>query len=130
MNYSHFICGDWGKGTGQSFQSIDPATGEVVWQGPAATEDEVAIAVTAAREAFEAWSGRSLEERIGFLRRFAEQVKLRKPQLSEAISREVAHRVGLPAEDDQAMVWEFPVEQLQVEVVVGALESAVLDLRR
>ena len=37
MTKSHFILGRWSKGDGPTFVSTDPASGEVNWEGHAAT---------------------------------------------------------------------------------------------
>lgn len=71
------------------FSSINPATGEVVWTGPAATPADVDRAVAAARAAFAGWSALPLDERAALLRRFAQQLTTHKESLAETISREV-----------------------------------------
>ena len=57
MHTELFIDGAWREGEGEAFASHDPATGEKVWEGRAATEDDVAEAMAAARLAlrFMAW---------------------------------------------------------------------------
>ncbi len=72
-----------------TFSSINPATGETVWQGEAATPNDVDRAVTAARAAFRDWSRRPLSEREACLRAFAKILATRKAALAETISREV-----------------------------------------
>lgn len=72
-----------------SFSSINPATGEVVWSGFAATAVEVDGAITRARTAFRAWSRTPLSEREALLRAFARVLEARKTALAEAISLEV-----------------------------------------
>ncbi len=93
------------------FSSINPATGEVVWTGPAAGPPEVAAAVAAARQAFPAWSRRPLAERTEILRAFARELTRRADALAEAISREV----GKPR-------WEARSE---VQTMVGKVELSV-----
>ncbi len=72
-----------------TFSSINPATGERVWAGPAATGAEVDAAVVRARDAFRRWSSLPLVEREAHLRGFARVLEARKPDLAEAISREI-----------------------------------------
>src|SRR5688572_25828400 len=93
------------------FTSTNPATGEVNWEGAAATSQEIDRAVTAARDAFETWAELSLEQRIDHLRRFADRVKRDRPRLSESISREV----GKPR-------WEANAE---VDAVVGKVDQSI-----
>ena len=72
----------------EEFSSINPATGDPVWTGRAASPSEIEAAVAAARRAFESWSNTSMDHRIHVLQSFTEQLKQRKPELTEAISRE------------------------------------------
>ena len=70
------------------FTSIDPATGDTVWEGPAATGEQVAAAVTAARTAFPDWADRPRQDRIDAMLRYQAALKARAPAMAEAISRE------------------------------------------
>jgi succinylglutamic semialdehyde dehydrogenase len=83
-----FIGGCWIPKVHAVFQSIDPSNGNVVWEGPAAPEPAIDHAVSAAREAFEKWGSRPVGERAGFLRKFAENLRQRRDELSELISLE------------------------------------------
>ncbi|HYC67944.1 succinylglutamate-semialdehyde dehydrogenase [Brevundimonas sp.] len=70
------------------FQSIDPATGETVWEGAAASPAEVQAAVDRARAAFPDWADRPRQDRIDAMKRYQAVLKDRAPQMAEAISRE------------------------------------------
>ena len=70
------------------FKSIDPATGETVWEGAAATPAEVQTAVDRARAAFPAWADRPRQDRIDAVKRYQAALKARAPEISHAISRE------------------------------------------
>lgn len=70
------------------FQSIDPATGEVVWEGTAASPAEVQAATDRARAAFPDWADRSRDDRIEAVKRYQAVLKRRAPEMAEAISRE------------------------------------------
>jgi succinylglutamic semialdehyde dehydrogenase len=72
-----------------TFSSLNPATGETVWTGPASDATAVDAAVRAARNAFAAWSHRPFEERAALAKAFAAQLAANKEALAEAISREV-----------------------------------------
>jgi succinylglutamic semialdehyde dehydrogenase len=86
---SHFIAGRWISGVGEPMQSHDPATGEVVWSGTAATKAEMNDAVIAARSAFDGWATTSLSDRTRIIEKFSEQLRSNRESLAEAISREV-----------------------------------------
>jgi succinylglutamic semialdehyde dehydrogenase len=85
---SLFIDGRWQSGHGPAFSSLDPATGESVWQGRAASPADVDAAIAAARGAFAGWARRPLDERVAFIKRFAELLGANKEALAEAICRD------------------------------------------
>lgn len=69
-------------------QSIDPATGEVVWEGPAADADAVNRALARARAAFPTWGALPVSERVAHAEAFRAALEARKERLAETISRE------------------------------------------
>jgi len=83
-----FAGGVWSAGGGAAFRSRDPATGEVVWSGRAASAGDVARAVAEAREALPAWSALALAARAERLEVFGEAVRGSRDAFAEAISRE------------------------------------------
>lgn len=70
------------------FTSTDPATGDTVWEGTAASGEQVAAAVQAARAAFPDWADRPRQDRIDAVKRYQAVLKTRAPEIAEAISRE------------------------------------------
>jgi len=70
------------------FQSIDPTTGEVVWEGAEATTAQVTAAVAKARTALSDWALRPREERIAIMKAYQARLKERSSHIAEAISRE------------------------------------------
>lgn len=93
------------------FSSINPATGEMVWTGPAATPAEVLAAMARARTAFRSWSRTPLAEREAHLRAFAKILETRRDVLADAISREI----GKPT-------WEALTE---VATMIGKIELSI-----
>jgi succinylglutamic semialdehyde dehydrogenase len=71
-----------------TFASIDPATGDTVWEGPASTGGEVEQAAAWARQAFPDWADRPRQDRIDAVKRYQAVLKARAPEIAEAISRE------------------------------------------
>jgi len=94
-----------------SFSSINPATGEPVWSGSAATPADVTAAVHRARAAFRIWARTTLPQREARLRCFANMLESRRAVLAEAISREV----GKPS-------WEALTE---VTTMIGKIELSI-----
>src|SRR5690606_646806 len=89
MRTELYIDGAWREGDGERFASHDPATGDKVWEGRAATVDDVAEAMAAARLAFPAWSRRPVEQRIAIVRAFAKAIEKRADLIAQTISREM-----------------------------------------
>lgn len=88
MSDTLFIDAKWDKGNGETFESLDPSTGKVIWSGQAATSGDVDKAFVAAKRAFEAWSLRPASERIAIVERFKEIALASKPELAKLIARE------------------------------------------
>jgi succinylglutamic semialdehyde dehydrogenase len=83
-----FINNKWKPGTGSLFSSSNPATGEVLWKGKSATEQEVHQAVIAAKKGCKDWAGFSLLDRFHYLLKYAEELKASHSFLATCISKE------------------------------------------
>ena len=92
-----------------TFSSVNPATGETVWSGPAAGAAEVDRAVAAARAAFPAWAQRSVPEREAVLRAFAAQLTAGKEAFAQAISREVGKPHWEALTEVQSMIGKIDI---------------------
>ena len=91
MDYGKlYINGEWiSPISGQKIQVENPANKEIFQTVPAANEEDVNLAVAAAKEAFETWQFSSLEERIGLVSRLLEELKLRVDDMAEIIVKEL-----------------------------------------
>lgn len=88
---SHYINGQWQTGEGEIFTSVNPANGEIIWQGHQATATEIQQAVSAARNAFTDWSDCTtpgIIKRIDLLREFAEIVKIHRNEFAAIITQD------------------------------------------
>lgn len=75
-SYDLFIDGEWLQSTsGESIESINPATGELVTRIPQANADDVDRAVKAAKKAFESWKSSSAIERQSVLLKIADAIE-------------------------------------------------------
>ena len=108
---SQYIAGQWLAGAGEPFQSLNPVTQQVVWEGNSATADDVDAAIKAARQAFKTWKRYALDERIAICRRFAELLKENTERLADVIGSET----GKP-------LWESRTE---IGAMVGKIEISV-----
>lgn len=106
---SHCIDNQWIEGGGQELVSHDPATGEAVWRGSAATPAQVDRAIAAARRAFEGWADLPLEQRIDLLERFAERVRAGKARLAQMICRETGKPRWEAQQEVELMISKAPV---------------------
>ncbi|MGE8361262.1 succinylglutamate-semialdehyde dehydrogenase [Pseudomonas sp.] len=96
---THFIAGTWLAGLGETLESLNPVSQQALWEGRAASAEQVDAAVQAARAAFPAWASRSLDERIAVLERFAALLK----EKSEALAHCIGEETGKP-------LWESATE--------------------
>ncbi|HZT16481.1 MAG TPA: aldehyde dehydrogenase family protein [Gaiellaceae bacterium] len=72
-----------------TFDSLNPATGEVIESFPRSTAEDVDRAVATARAAWEEWRLVPAPERGNILFRFAELLRRDKPALSDLMTREM-----------------------------------------
>lgn len=75
-------------GDGGLFQSLNPYTSEVIWQGKAASPAQVGLAVNAARNAATNWKQVPIAERQALLENFAEIVKKNTAHMANVIAKE------------------------------------------
>jgi succinylglutamic semialdehyde dehydrogenase len=109
MSKGQFIHGRWSRGGGEEFVSTDPANAEIVWRGHAATLADIDRAVDAARDACEAWSVLTVEERAKHLHSFGEQLKKHHAEFTESISRETGKPRWEAATETDAMLNKIAV---------------------
>jgi acyl-CoA reductase-like NAD-dependent aldehyde dehydrogenase len=75
--------------SGKTFDTVDPATGEVLATLPLASADDVDSAVATAREARSAWAAADPSERTRMLFRLSQLVEEHAEELAELESRDV-----------------------------------------
>ena len=91
-----FIDGQWVEGAGETMQSFNPTTGEVLGEFRQASMEQVDQAIDAARAAFDRgpWSATSAAERSAILHRLADLMEQSKDVLAECITADV----GVPVD--------------------------------
>lgn len=90
MIYKHYIDGKWVEsGSGETFESINPANGEIVGVLSKAGPKEVDEAVEAAARAFQHWRRVPAPKRAEILFRAAEMLVKRKEELAVLMTREM-----------------------------------------
>ena len=74
--------------TAPLFRSLDPATGETVWEGHEADAAQCDTAIAAARAALPAWRALPVDARIAAVRRYAAALEAGREDFARLISRE------------------------------------------
>jgi alpha-ketoglutaric semialdehyde dehydrogenase len=88
--FQNSIGGDWVDAeSGETFESVSPATGEVLGTFPRSDASDVERAVLAAKAAFEEWRLVPAPKRGEILFRFAQILEREKPALTELMTREM-----------------------------------------
>src|ERR1051326_2829091 len=90
------IDGKWvSPATSLDFSVMNPATEEAIATISLGSGADVDRAVTAARKAFETYSGTAVEERLALLRRIAAVYKAKSEEMAKAISAEMGAPITL-----------------------------------
>jgi len=99
-----YINGQWRNGTGSQFQSLNPANEQVLWTGCSASANDIDDAVASAQRALPDWKGRSLDERLFFLKTFQQQLEQNLPRLAKLITEEVGKPLWDATTEVQGMI--------------------------
>jgi len=99
----------------ETYNGINPATGDKLWTVPVATEQDVNTAVEAARNAFRSWRTVSVNDRRSALLAWSEKLRSYKDELTDILCKEV----GRPR----------PFSAMEVDIVADTIDTlAALDL--
>jgi succinylglutamic semialdehyde dehydrogenase len=120
-----YINNQWEAGNANSFRSLDPATGQIAWEGNGADDEQIDRAIAAARAAQPRWEKKTLDERIALMNAFTEKLKANKPKLIDAICREIGKAKWEATGEVDAMIGKVPVSiaayhERRREIVVEA----------
>lgn len=107
----NFIAGRWLAGNGPMLESHDSGSGDLVFRGHSANQQQVDAAVDAARAALEEWQEMPLEARVAILNRFADGLRRERESFALNISRET----GKP-------LWESRTE---IDAMAGKVSISV-----
>jgi succinylglutamic semialdehyde dehydrogenase len=95
-----FINHEWKKGSDLLFSSYNPATNDLLWQGHAASEQDIYEAVQAAKQACLSWAALTIDERSHYLIDYSEILLENQEHLAEIIAMET----GKPLWDSKTEV--------------------------
>ena len=105
-----YIDGDWSTPlTTARIEVVNPATEAVIATVPAGNADDVAAAVSAARNALPGWSATKPAIRAGYLSQIYEALVTRGPDLAEVITNEL----GMPIKLSQRIQTGLPTVVLE-----------------
>src|SRR5215212_17038 len=111
----NFVNGEYtDPADGQSYDLVNPATGETFATAPASREADVDAAFGAAEKAFESWRDSTPGQRQLALLRFADAIEERAEELVRAESENTGKPVGLTMEE------EIPAMADQIRFFAGA----------
>ncbi|AJY42104.1 aldehyde dehydrogenase family protein [Burkholderia humptydooensis] len=112
-----------------SFDVINPATGEVFAKAPAASAEQLEEAVAAARHAFKAWSALGYDGRQKYLNAYADALEVHRDELSRLLTLEQGKPLKTMAEPevDQSISWirQIAARRIPVEIVEETEEHIV-----
>ncbi len=128
MKTGNYIAGQWQRAKGEAFASKNPANGEVIWQGHAATTEEVSAAVAAAREAFPAWASAPFQTRLNGLMAFERELKQNKAALAELISQEVGKPLWEAATEVAGVINKLAISVEAYKTRTGSSRSKTEDV--
>ncbi|GAC20620.1 succinylglutamate-semialdehyde dehydrogenase [Paraglaciecola arctica] len=123
--HTHFIAGNWLAGLGHDIQSIDPAKKNIIWQAKSANQQQVDSAVIAARSAFVAWSNLTFEERLTYVKKFAELLGENKQALALTIAQETGKPLWETATEVGAMIGKIALSEKAYHERTGTVENAM-----
>src|ERR671925_1812076 len=103
--FQNYIGGEWvDSASGETFESISPATGETIGVFPRSNAEDVDRAVEAARAAFEEWRLVPAPKRGEILFRFARLLEEAKDDLTDLMTREMGKVVAEARGDVQEAI--------------------------
>ncbi|MDP3841348.1 MAG: succinylglutamate-semialdehyde dehydrogenase [Oxalobacteraceae bacterium] len=127
MTSAHFINGQWLAGHGELFDVINPANGDTVWSGAAATPADVDDACQAARAGFRLWSRTQLEARIAVCQRFRDLLRENAEQLAGLIALEVGKPLWEARTEVASMAGKVDISVQSYQARTGQTQAAVAD---
>lgn len=126
-NLSNYINGEWLAGGGRELATTDPSTGRQTWTSNESTADDVARATRAARDAFEDWALRALDERVAVATRFRDLLKDNAEQLAATIAEEVGKPLWEARTEVTTMAAKIDISVQSYGARTGESENRVAD---
>ncbi|ROT98675.1 succinylglutamate-semialdehyde dehydrogenase [Marinobacter sp. R17] len=113
------IDGKWLTGHGPALESVQPVTGDAVWEGHSADVEDVDAAVRAARAAFPAWRRKTFEERLAIVEAFGKELEANKEELAHTIGLETGKPLWESRTEVGAMIGKIAISKKAYEDRTG-----------
>ncbi|NMT62221.1 succinylglutamate-semialdehyde dehydrogenase [Marinobacter orientalis] len=120
-----FIDGLWLEGHGEPFESLQPVTGETVWDGIGGSVEDVDAAVREARNAFVDWRKRPFSERQTLVEKFGRLLEDHKEELAQLIGLETGKPLWESRTEVDAMIGKIGISVSAYHDRTGHSESDV-----
>lgn len=128
---SHTLTGDlyidglWFQGHGVPFESVQPVTGETVWDGNSASLEDVDASVREAGEAFAKWRRKGFAERQAVVEGFGSLLEKHREEMAELIGLETGKPLWEARTEVAAMAGKIPISIKAYNERTGWSESEV-----
>lgn len=122
---THFIQGCWLEGEGNTFSSYNPATNQLLWQGKAASHEQINTAVQSARAALYEWSAKTSQQRINIIERFSEVLNEKKEHLATTIAQETGKPLWESRTEVAAMIAKVAISITAFHQRTGITENSL-----
>lgn len=123
MTEEAYIGGRWEGGRGAELRSYDPSVGQVVWEGRAASSEQVDRAFASARAAFFGWSDLDLDDRLEIIRKFGSLLERDREKLAETISLETGKPKWEALSEVASMVAKIDISKTAYEERTGTTKQ-------
>ncbi|MEH6709663.1 MAG: succinylglutamate-semialdehyde dehydrogenase [Paraglaciecola polaris] len=120
---THYIAGQWHAGQGHAVESIDPAKKVQIWHAKSASAQQVNEAVNSARAATVSWATLSFEQRLAYVKRFAELLVENKDMLALTIAQETGKPLWETATEVGAMIGKIAISERAYQERTGLVEN-------
>ena len=120
---THLIDNQWLTGNGPTFNSLNPANNDILWQGQGADSQQIDDAITAARAAFLAWSLTSYSDRLAVVKAFQTQLKEHAEEIAIAIAQETGKPLWETRTEAAAMAGKIDLSAKAYEERTGVVSK-------
>ncbi|KAH6876214.1 aldehyde dehydrogenase-like protein [Alternaria rosae] len=108
--------------------SINPATGQPLYEVPVARKEDLDAAVVAARKAFKSWSSTLFSQRAHLLLQYADTIEHHRDELEQLLTEEQGKPLSLSrTEMDSSLTWlrAFATMEIKDEILQEDDEKAI-----